>query len=122
MAPGRGCTAPPPPCTTARSPRPATRRTPDMPILDIQKRARELGRIRIGQVVPTTNGKTRPAKLDRFRLTSHSRPLLDRVAELYGGTVQEWAPQGGGATAWEVITDTKRLPIMVPPQPISQWY
>jgi recombination directionality factor gp3-like protein len=93
-----------------------------MPILDIQKRARELGRIRIGQVVPTTNGKTRPEKLDRFRLTSHSRPLLEKVAELYGGTVVEWAPQGGGAKAWEVVTNSKRLPIMVPPQPITQWY
>lgn len=93
-----------------------------MPILDIQKRARELGRIRIGQVVPTNNGKTRPEKLDRFRLTSHSKPLLEKVAELYGGTVTEWAPQGGGAKAWEVVTDAQRLPIMVPPQPVSQWY
>lgn len=93
-----------------------------MPILDIQKRARELGRIRIGQVVPTSNGKTRPEKLDRFRLTCSSRPLLEKVAELYGGTVAEWEPQGGGPKAWEVITDSTRLPIMVPPQPVSQWY
>jgi hypothetical protein len=93
-----------------------------MPILDIQKRARELGRIRIGQVVETADGKTRPDKLDRFRLTSHSKPLLEKVAELYGGTVAEWAPQGGGAKAWEVVTNSKRLPIMVPPQPVSQWY
>ena len=93
-----------------------------MPILDLQKRARELGRIRIGQVVPTSNGKTRPEKLDRFRLTSASRPLLEKVAELYGGDVAEWTPQGGGATAWEVVTNSTRLPIMVPPQPVSQWY
>lgn len=93
-----------------------------MPILDIQKRARELGRIRIGQVVPTSNGKTRPEKLDRFRLTSASKPLLDKVAELYGGEVAEWQPQGGGAKAWEVVTTSTRLPIMVPPQPVTQWY
>ena len=97
-----------------------------MPILDIQKRARELGRIRIGQVVPTTKRDgttgTRPEKLDRFRLTSASKPLLGKVAELYGGTVTEWSPQGGGPKAWEVVTDSQRLPIMVPPQPISQWY
>jgi hypothetical protein len=97
-----------------------------MPILDIQKRARELGRIRIGQVVPTTRrdgtAGTRPEKLDRFRLTSNSKPLLDKVAELYGGTVAEWQPQGGGAKAWEVVTNTARIPIMVPPQPITQWY
>lgn len=93
-----------------------------MPILDIQKRARELGRIRIGQVVPTSSGKTRPEKLDRFRLTSSSKPLLDKVAELYGGEVREWTPQGGGPSSWEVITTSTRLPIMVPPQPVSQWY
>jgi hypothetical protein len=93
-----------------------------MPILDIQKRARELGRIRTGQVVPAGDGKTRPEKLDRFRLTSASKPLLEKVAELYGGQVAEWTPQGGGAQAWEVVTTSTRLPIMVPPQPITQWY
>jgi hypothetical protein len=92
-----------------------------MPILDIQKRARELGRIRIGQVQPTASGKTRPAKLDRFRVTSHSRPLIESVAALYGGTATEWQPQGGGPAGWEVLTDATRLPILVPPQPISQY-
>jgi hypothetical protein len=92
-----------------------------MPIIDLQKRARELGRIRIGQVVETRNGKTRPDKLDRFRLTSPSKPLLDKVAELYGGTVTEWQPQGGGSKAWEVLTDARRIPILVPPNPVTQW-
>lgn len=92
-----------------------------MPILDIQKRARELGRIRIGQVQPTASGKTRPAKLDRFRVTSHSRPLIESVAALYGGAATEWQPQGGGPAGWEVVTDATRLPILVPPQPISQY-
>lgn len=97
-----------------------------MPILDIQKRARELGRIRIGQTKAITKRDgtpgIRPEKLDRFRLTSASRPLLEKVAELYGGTVTEWEPQGGGAKAWEVVTNSDRLPIMVPPQPVTQWY
>lgn len=93
-----------------------------MSILNLQKRARELGRIRLGQVVPTRSGKTRPEKLDRFRLTSNSKPLLEKVADLYGGEVVEWQPQGGGAKAWEVVTNSSRIPIMVPPQPITQWY
>lgn len=96
------------------------------PILDLQKRARELGRIRLGHVKQFTrkdgSSGTMPAKLDRFRLTSASRPLLEKVAELYGGEVAEWQPQGGGTTAWEVVTTSTRLPIMVPPQPVSQWY
>lgn len=93
-----------------------------MPILELQKRARELGRIRIGQVVPTADGKkTRPAKLDKFRFTSASKELLERVATLYGGEVQAWQPQGGGAAAWEVISTSTRIPILVPPQPVTQW-
>lgn len=96
-----------------------------MPILDIQKRARELGRIRLGQQQAFTRRDgsegTKPVKLDRFRLTSASKALLDKVAELYGGDVNEWTPPGG-SPQWEVITSSARLPIMVPPQPVTQWY
>lgn len=93
-----------------------------MPIIDLQTRARELGRIRIGQVVPTKTGKTRPAKLDRFRITAYSKDLIEKIAALYGGEVQEWTPQGKGAPGWEVVTTSTRLPVLVPPQPVSQWY
>jgi hypothetical protein len=92
-----------------------------MPILDLQQRIRELGRIRIGQKVPTASGGTRPAKLNRFRLTSPSKPLLDRVASAYGGTVAPWTPDGG-AGQYEVLTDATRMPILVPHQPVSQYY
>jgi hypothetical protein len=88
-----------------------------MPILDIQKRARELGRIRLGQKGPSGA----PQKLDRFRFTGHSETLLTKIADLYGGEVREWTP-AGGTSQWEVISDTARVPIMVPPQPVSQWY
>lgn len=88
-----------------------------MPILDIQKRARELGRIRLGQ----KGDRGQPQKLDRFRFTGHSQVLLTKVCELYGGEVREWTP-AGGTQQWEVISDSRRLPIMVPPQPVSQWY
>ncbi|AIY17752.1 hypothetical protein GUY44_06965 [Pimelobacter simplex] len=96
-----------------------------MPILDIQKRARELGRIRLGQKQAFTRRDgsegVKPVKLDRFRLTSASKPLLEKVAELYGGDVAEWTPPGG-SPQWEVVTASARLPIMVPPQPVTQWY
>lgn len=88
-----------------------------MPILHLQQRARELGRIRLGQ----KGDKGQPQKLDRFRLTSASEPLLTRVAELYGGEVQPWTPKGG-SPQFEVVTNTNRLPIMVPPQPVTQWH
>jgi hypothetical protein len=86
-----------------------------MPILELQKRARELGRIRTGD----KGGKGQPQKLTKFRLTSASKALLDKVAELYGGTVREWT--GAGTPQWEVYTDVNRIPILVPPQPVSQW-
>ncbi|WP_406156893.1 hypothetical protein [Streptomyces canus] len=92
-----------------------------MPILTLQQRLRELGRIRIGQKVATAKGGTRPGKLDRFRLTSPSKELLDRVAAKYGGIVNPWTPDGG-AGQYEVITDARRMPIHVPPQPVSQYF
>ncbi|MFC8424000.1 hypothetical protein ACFUN7_24500 [Streptomyces sp. NPDC057236] len=92
-----------------------------MPILTLQQRLRELGRIRIGQKVATAKGGTRPAKLNRFRLTSPSKELLDRVAAKYGGTVNPWTPEGGAAQ-YEVITEATRMPIHVPPQPVSQYF
>lgn len=88
-----------------------------MPILDLQKRARELGRIRLGQ----KSASGFPEKLDRFRFTGHSQTLIAKVAQLYGGEIREWTP-AGGTQQWEVISDSNRLPIMVPPQPVSQWY
>lgn len=88
-----------------------------MPILDLQKRARELGRIRLGQKSATGF----PEKLDRFRFTGHSQTLITKIAALYGGEVREWTP-AGGTQQWEVVSDTARVPIMVPPQPVSQWY
>jgi hypothetical protein len=93
-----------------------------MPIISLQRRARELGRIRMGQVVVSSNGKARPSKLDRFRITSSSKDLIEKVAQLYGGTAQPWTPQNGGPEQWEVLTDATRLPVLVPPQPVSQWF
>lgn len=88
-----------------------------MPILEIQQRARELGRIRIGQKNPERGF---PMKLETFRLTSASQPLLEKVAELYGGEVKPWTPRGG-SPQFEVVTTSNRIPILVPPQPVSQW-
>jgi hypothetical protein len=91
-----------------------------MAILTLQKRSRELGRIRIGQQVESNNGKMRPEKLDRFRITSASQPLIERIAELYGGEAQSW--DNHGSPQFEVITTTTRLPVLVPPQPVSQYF
>jgi Recombination directionality factor-like len=94
-----------------------------MPIIDLQRRMRQLGEIRLGHVVPTRNGKTRPAKLDKFRFTSPSREILTEVAKLYGGEVKPWTPANGGPAEFEVYSQADRLPVLIPPKDaVSQWY
>ncbi|MGW3025818.1 recombination directionality factor [Streptomyces sp. NPDC001221] len=94
-----------------------------MPIIDLQRRMRQLGEIRLGHVVPTASGKTRPAKLDKFRFTSPSREILTAVAELYGGEVKPWTPANGGPSEFEVYSKANRLPVLIPPRDaVSQWY
>jgi hypothetical protein len=93
------------------------------PILDLQRRSQEIGRIRLGQKVKAPNGKIRPAKLDAFRFTTRSRHAADAIAATIGGTVNAWedAPTGD---QWEVLTDCTSLPVAVPPgeAALSQWY
>ncbi|MFI5525029.1 hypothetical protein [Streptomyces platensis] len=98
-----------------------------MPIIDLQRRMRQLGEIRIGHVVAGVSKKgnayTRPAKLDKFRFTSPSREILAEVAALYGGEVKPWTPANGGPAEFEVYSTTNRLPVLIPPRDaVSQWY
>ena len=98
-----------------------------MPIIDLQRRMRQLGEIRIGHVVAGTSkaGKayTRPAKLNHFRFTSPSREILAEVAALYGGEVKPWTPANGGPSEYEVYSTANRLPVLIPPRDsVSQWY
>lgn len=93
-----------------------------MSILGLQQQMTEVGRIRLGMKV-TSNGRERPAKLDRLRFTSPRKALIDRIAELYGGKVEPWQPPKG-CQQWQVVTDTNEVPVVVPPQDPSesQWY
>lgn len=92
-----------------------------MSVLDLQRKGQQIGRIRVGQQVSYVKDgkeKTRPAKLDTFRITTSSRHTADAVAELFGGDVREWDRQ------WEVITRRSEISVMVPPRDavVSQWY
>lgn len=89
------------------------------PILTIQQRHAEHGRIRIGQKVSTRNGKTRPDKLDRFRFTSGNRAHIEALATLYGGQAKEW--QNGSKTEYEVITEARAIPVIAVKNGVSQW-
>lgn len=108
-----------------------------MPIVDIQRRFRELGRIRLGHKVKT--GKVydrgprqgqpieKPVKLPAFRITSPWGHLIEQAAEVFGGTCQPW--DNDGAAEFEVITERADehgiayLPVVIPPGEIlDQWY
>jgi len=87
-----------------------------MAIVDLQRRIQEAGRIRIGQQVASGN-KSRPAKLDTFRLTSPDRRRIEQAAGMYGGTPNQWqAPSG---PQWEVVTEADSLDVIVPPSDLS---
>jgi hypothetical protein len=94
-----------------------------MAVLDIQRRGQQIGRIRIGQQVAVIKdgrdtGKTRPARLDTFRLTTASRSSAEAIAALFGGEIRDWSGE------FEVITTKSEIGVTVPPRDevISQWY
>ena len=93
-----------------------------MPIIDIQRRLREAGRIRLGVKVPMSGGKTRPGKIESFRFTSGDERAIKEIANLYGGEVTKWddAPVGD---QWQVTTESTSLDVIVPPVDLSftQW-
>jgi hypothetical protein len=94
-----------------------------MAILGLQQQQTEVGRIRLGVKIETKSGKYRPAKLDTLRFTSPRRALIEKIAELYGGTCEPWQPPKGNQQ-WQVITTVTEVPVLVPPQrpQDSQWY
>lgn len=93
-----------------------------MPIVDIQRRFRELGRIRTGVLEKPEQGRPRPRKLARFRLTSKWRHLLDDAATMYGGEVRPWEhPQDG--SQYELFVEVDELDVFIPPgEVLSQYY
>lgn len=94
------------------------------PIIDIQRRMVEAGRIRAGEKVAYQDDKGetkyRAAKLDKWRLTSKDKQRLNEAAELWGGEVRAWKERAG---EFELYTDTAALPIMLlPGQLPTTWY
>ena len=96
-----------------------------MPLLDLQRRGLQIGRLRIGQQLPTGKNDSkgrpifRPAALATFRFTTGSRLTADAVADYFGGDTRPWE-----RGQFEVITDRDAIPITVPPRDevVSQWY
>lgn len=87
-----------------------------MRIIDLQRRLREIGRIRTGDQT-ISNGRARPRKLERFRLTSRDRRVIEAAAERWGGEAAEWqAPDG---RQWQVYVAVDEIPVVIPPGDMS---
>lgn len=91
-----------------------------MPIITVQRRMAEKGRIRLGQKVPTNSGRTRPDKLSAFRFTSGDQALIEQIAAKYGGQARPW--DNDGKAEFEVLTDAKSIPVIVVKGGFSQWH
>jgi len=83
------------------------------PIIDLQRRMVEAGRLRAGD----RSDKGAPRKLKNWRMTSKDELRLNYAAKLWGGSVQKWEEQ------WELYTETDTLPIMLlPGHAPTTWY
>lgn len=92
-----------------------------MTVLALQKRYRELGRLRLGT---KASGGKRPVKLETWRLTSPSREILEGAAALYGGEVSPWDDAPTQGDQYQLITTTTEINVYVPDQDIAhgQYY
>lgn len=86
------------------------------PLIGVQRRLAELGRLRYGEQVKPTDPKKKPypRSLSKWRLTSASKELLEAAQAIYGGKVREWkdAPDEG---MYELMSDATELDVLLPP-------
>lgn len=92
-------------------------------IIDRQRQIAESGRFRLGLTVTGANGKTRPTRSETWIFTSPDQERVNAAAQLWGGTVEAWQPQGNGGKQWRVITKATSFDAILPPgDPLSQAY
>jgi hypothetical protein len=88
------------------------------PLADIETRAPEAGRIRLGM----KSGKAMKS-LDKFRFTSPFKDCIEVLAQMYGGECRPWSdPKASPSSQWEVLTDASEIQVFLPPSPVSTWY
>lgn len=89
---------------------------------NLQRQAVELGRLRTGWSVPTQSGRNRPVKSETWIVSSHDRTRIQAAAEIWGGRVERWSPQGKGSDQWRVITEATTIEALFPSgDPLSQY-
>jgi Recombination directionality factor-like len=80
-----------------------------VPIIDLQRRLTLVGAIRAGE----RGDKGAPRRLEHWRLTSQSQPLIEQAARLYGGAATPWQSPSG--PQWQVTTEADEIPVLVIP-------
>lgn len=92
-------------------------------IMNLQRQARELGRLRTGWSVPNPDPdkRPRPVKSKTWVVSSHAEHYVQAAADLWGGSVERWQPQGAGAPQFRVITKAEQIDAALPQgDPLSQ--
>ena len=86
------------------------------PIIDLQRRLQEVGRVRMGE----RNAKGYPSRLEHWKLTSRDQVRLQAAAQAFGGKVEPWEGHDG---QFALHTETDSLPILLlPGQTLSSFY
>jgi recombination directionality factor gp3-like protein len=80
-----------------------------VPLIHLQRRLAEAGRIRMGE----KTDKGAPKRLSTWRVTSPTKALIEELAGIHGGTVKPWESPVG--PQWEVVTETAELPVLLMP-------
>ena len=88
-----------------------------IPLNQLDKRAPEAGRIRLG----VKAGRAMKS-IDTFRFTSPHKDAIERLAELYGGVAKPWSDAKANKNQYEVITDANKIEVIVQPEGLSVWY
>lgn len=89
-----------------------------VPITDMNRRAPEAGRIRLG----VKSGRAMKS-IDTFRFTSPHKEAIERIAELHGGDVKPWTDDRARIkNQYEVITPVNTIEVILPADGLSVWY
>lgn len=85
-----------------------------VPVNQLGRRMPEAGRIRLG----AKGDRGQPRSLTTLRFTSENEHAIREIATLYGGEPKPWNPRGS-RSEWEVVTQAKSVPIVLPPDPLG---
>ena len=88
-----------------------------VPLNQLQRRAPEAGRIRMG----VKTGRAMKS-IDTFRFTSPHKKAIEQLAELYGGDPAPWVEPKASPNQWEIITEAKSIEVLAQPGGCTVWY